>query len=210
MTDALTELAVQFTADIGRDVRTVFAGSGEIARQVLAGAPADLVVLADAEWMDRLAGASAIQPASRIDLVTNSLVVIAPADLPASPFSWRGRVAIGDPDSVPAGRYARQMLKDVGVWDTVAPQIVTAADVRAVRAFVARGDVDLGVVYRSDALGFDAVRVVNTPPAFSQPRIVYPAALTTRAIRGSDDLMTFLQSPAAATVFTRHGFGSPA
>lgn len=209
MTDALSEIANRFTADTGRDVRTVFAGSGEVARQVLAGAPADLVVLADPEWMDRLAARGAVRANSRFDLVGNRLVVIAPADRPATPFVWRGRIAIGDPDSVPAGRYARQMMQTLGVWDLMAPRLVTGADVRAVRAYVARGDVDLGVVYRSDALGFDAVRVVATPPAFAQPRIVYPAALTTGAIEGADGLLTFLRSAEARAIFERHGFGTP-
>ena len=198
----------RYTAETGRQVRTVFAGSGDLARQVLAGAPADLVVMADAEWMDRLAAANAIQPDSRIDLLTNSLVVIAPADRPSTPFAWRGRIAIGDPDSVPAGRYARRMMQALGVWEGADTTLVTAADVRAVRAFVARGDVDLGVVYRSDALGFDAVRVVATPPDALQPRIVYPAALTTRVIAGSDGLMTFLRSDQARAVFEHYGFGT--
>lgn len=210
LTDVLTELAARFTADTGRAVRTVFAGSGEVGRQVQAGAPADLVVLADTEWMDRLAAANAIRAETRIDLLTNSLVVIAPADRPATPFAWQGRIAIGDPDSVPAGRYARQMMQTLDVWDKEGSTRVTAADVRAVRAFVARGDVDLGVVYRSDALGFEAVRVVATPPAAVQPRIVYPAALSVRALAGSDDLMTYLRSDPARTAFERHGFGPAA
>ncbi|ADK99426.1 molybdate ABC transporter substrate-binding protein [Brevundimonas subvibrioides] len=210
LTDVLTELAARFTADTGRPVRTVFAGSGEIARQVEVGAPADLVILADSEWMDRLAAARAIRPDTRIDLLTNSLVVIAPADRSSKPFAWQGRIAIGDPDSVPAGRYARQMMQRLGVWDTGTSTRVTAADVRAVRAFVARGDVDLGVVYRSDALGFDAVRVVATPTAAVQPRIIYPAALTTGARARSDALMTFLRSTPARIAFERHGFGAAA
>jgi len=210
LTDVLTELTARLTAETGRPVRTVFAGSGEVARQVEAGAPADLVILADTDWMDRLAVAGAIQSSTRIDLLTNSLVVIAPADRPTAAFEWRGRIAMGDPDSVPAGRYARQMMQALGVWDDADLIRVTAADVRAVRAFVARGDVDLGVVYRSDALGFDAVRVVATPPPSVQPRIVYPGALTTHAVAGSDALIRFLRSDPARAVFRRHGFGTTA
>jgi len=178
-----------------------------VARQVLAGAPADVVILADTDWMDRLAAASAIQVDSRIDLVSNTLVVIAPSDRPPSPFAWRGRIAIGDPASVPAGRYARDMMQRLGVWETVESDLVTAADVRAVRAFVARGDVDLGVVYRSDAQGFEAVRVVADPPASFQPRIVYPAALTARAIDGGRAVLDFLRAPGSMAVFERYGFG---
>ena len=210
LTDVLTELAAHFTDRTERAVRIVFAGSGEVARQVLAGAPADLVILADTDWMDRLSAAGAIQANRRIELLTNSLVVIAPSDRPVTPFAWQGRIAIGDPESVPAGRYARELMQTLGVWNDAALQRVVAADVRAVRAFVARGDVDLGIVYRSDALGFDAVRVVSIPPALVQPRIVYPAALTARAIGGSVELMAFLTSPEAGQVFVRHGFGVPA
>lgn len=166
--------------------------------------------MADTDWMDRLAAAGVLQPDTRVDLLTNSLVVIAPADRPQTPFAWRGRIAIGDPDSVPAGRYARQTMQALGVWDRADLTMVTAADVRAVRAFVARGDADLGVVYRSDALGFDAVKVVATPPATVQPRILYPAALTRPAAPGSAALLGFLRSAPARAVFARHGFGSAA
>jgi len=157
--------------------------------------------------MDRLESQGSIQEASRTVLLTNTLVVIAPSDRAASPFEWAGRIAIGDPESVPAGRYARQMLTALGVWDRTGPQRVTASDVRAVRAFVARGEVDLGVVYRSDATAFDAVRVVSVPPAWAQPDIVYPAALTRTARAGSGELMAYLRSPGAAAVFARYGFG---
>lgn len=210
LADALAEIAGRFTATTGRSVRTVFAGSGEVARQVLAGAPADVVVLADGEWMDRLALERAIRADSRIDLLTNRLVVIAPADRPATPFAWRGRIVIADPESVPAGRYARTLMRGLGVWDEQAGRLIVAADVRAVRAFVARGDADLGIVYRSDALGFDAVRVVATPRASVQPRIVYPAALTAGAGEGSAALLAFLTGPEASDGFRRHGFGVPA
>lgn len=175
---------------------------------MLSGAPADLLVLADSEWMDRLAAANVLRPGSRVDLATNSLVVIAPADRPQTAFAWQGRIAIGDPGSVPAGRYARQMMQALGVWGGDDKTLITAADVRAVRGFVARGEVDLGVVYRSDALGYDAVRVVATPPAEVQPRIVYPAALTTRAAEGAAGLMRFLAGAEARETFARYGFGA--
>lgn len=204
--DAMTTLGARFEAETGRAVTTAFAGSGELARQIQAGAPADVVVLADGLWMDRLAETGAIRTASRVDLLTNSLVVIAPADGPARPFAWSGRVAIGDPDSVPAGRYARDCLIASGDWEAVRPRLVLAGDVRAVRAFVARGDVDLGVVYRSDAVGFDAVRVVHVPAA--QPEIVYPAALTRNARPEAARLLSFLRGPEATNVFARYGFGA--
>lgn len=188
-------------------MRAVVAGSGELARQIQAGAPADLVILADALWMTRLADSGAVRPDSVTPLLTNRLVVIAPADRPAGPLDWNGRIAIGDPDSVPAGRYARLMLTGLGLWDVVEPRLVLAGDVRAVRAFVARGEVDLGVVYRSDAVGYGAVRVVATPPEAVQPDIVYPAAVTARAAPAAADLMAHLRSAESRSVFRRHGFG---
>ncbi len=204
LADALGEAARSFRAP----VRTVFAGSGEAARQVMAGAPADLLVLADALWMDRLEAAGAVVGATRIVLATNRLVVVAPADRPAQPLDWTGRIVIGDPDSVPAGRYAREMMRALGVWDAVQSRLITAADVRAVRGFVARGDVDLGVIYHSDALGHGGVRIVATPPRAVQPAIAYPAALTARAGPGAPALMAHLRSAGSQTVFRRHGFGA--
>lgn len=212
LTDAMSEAAEAFTRETGAPVRTVFAGSGEIARQIQAGAPADLVVLADEAWMDRLVEDGAVRPASRIDLLTNRLVVIAPADRPAAPFAWTGRIAIGDPDSVPAGRYARAMMQKLGVWDAAQGRIVTAADVRAVRGFVARGDADLGVVYATDLAGFDDAEVVFTPPETAQPRIVYPAALTMNAAAGPEAgrFLAWLGGPQATPIFDRYGFGRAA
>lgn len=207
LTDVLSPLVARFDAGRQPRSRTVFAGTGEIARQVLVGAPADVVALADEAWMDRLQAEAAVRAESRVVLVTNSLVVIAPADRSDRPFRWQGRIAIGDPSSVPAGRYAQQMMQSLGVWHASEPGLVTASDVRAVRGFVARGEVDLGVVYRSDALGFDDVRVVFVPPAEAQPDIVYPAALTTDALPQAADLMRFLRSAEASAAFAAHGFG---
>ena len=207
LVDAIGEILPLFTAAGGPEVRSVFAGSGELARQTQAGAPADVVILADDVWMTRLSDSGAVRRDSVVPLLTNRLVVIAPADRPPAPFAWTGRIAIGDPDSVPAGRYARQTLAALGLWETLESRLVLAGDVRAVRAFVAGGEVDLGIVYRSDALGFDAVRVVHVPEP--QPAIVYPAALTTAAAAAAADLMAFLRGPEATAVFARLGFGAP-
>lgn len=212
LTDALEEVADAWRSATGIEVRLSFAGSGAVARQVEAGAPADVVILADSAWMDRLAGAGRIQAGSRGDLLGNVLVVIAPADarIEGDPIDGllrtRGRLAIGDPGSVPAGAYARAWLEQTGRWDDVQSRLVTAADVRAVRAFVSRGEVALGVVYRSDAVGQNAVRVVAEPSAVGRPEIVYPAALTVGAGGGAADFLRFLRSPPAAAIFRRHGF----
>lgn len=212
LTDAFAELAAMDERRTGRAVRLSFAASGQVARQVEAGAPADLVVLADEPWMDRLAVAGRIDPSTRLDLVGNRLVLVAApdADISGEPMAWLkrtgGKLVIGDPDSVPAGAYARDWLKRQGTWEDLQSSLVTAADVRAVRSFVARGEVQLGVVYRSDATGSDQVKVVLEPSAAEQPKIVYPAAMTTNASPDAAAFLRWLRTPEAAAVFQRLGF----
>ncbi|MBU1346455.1 MAG: molybdate ABC transporter substrate-binding protein [Alphaproteobacteria bacterium] len=212
LTDALGEIASEYERETGQPVRLSFAASGAVARQVEAGAPAQVVVLADTSWMDRLQTAGRIQPDSRVDLLGNRLVLItaAEAEIEGEPLAWLartgGRLVIGDPESVPAGAYARTWLQTAGLWDGLQPSIVTAADVRAARAFVARGEAQLAVVYRSDATGFDEVRVVADPPSAEQPSIVYPAAVTVGAAPASKAFLVYLRSPAAGAIFNRYGF----
>lgn len=214
LTDALESVAASYQRETGQAVRLSFAGSGAVARQVQSGAPADLVILADEPWMDRLEEAGRVQPGTRLDLLTNALVVIG-ADAPqvADPLAWVSdgdrKLVIGDPESVPAGAYARTWLQGIGRWDGLQPHLVTAADVRAARTFVERGEAALGVVYRSDAVGAQGVRVVLTPPAGQQPRIVYPAALLNDATPGADDFLAYLQGQSARAVFDAAGFGPP-
>ena len=214
LTDALESVAASYQRETGQAVRLSFAGSGAVARQVQSGAPADLVILADEPWMDRLEEAGRVQPGTRLDLLTNALVVIG-ADAPqvADPLAWVSdgdrKLVIGDPESVPAGAYARTWLQGIGRWDGLQPHLVTAADVRAARTFVERGEAALGVVYRSDAVGAQGVRVVLTPPAGQQPRIVYPAALLKDAQPGADAFLAYLQGPSARAVFDAAGFGPP-
>jgi molybdate transport system substrate-binding protein len=212
LTDALTELAGLWRAKTGQEVRLSFAASGQIARQVEAGAPADMVILADETWMDRLAAAHRINLDSRLDLLGNRLVLIASpeARIEGDPLTWlkrtHGKLVIGDPDSVPAGAYARDWLKGRGQWDGLQSALVTAADVRAVRGFVARGEARLGVVYRSDATGVGTVRVVLEPPVAEQPAIVYPAAMIAGAPDASKSFLRWLPTAEAGAVFRRHGF----
>jgi len=212
LTDALGALADQWRRGGGGETVLSFAGSGAVARQVQAGAPADFVALADPAWMDRLEDAGAVRPASRFDLVGNRLVVVggagsAPSGDPIGALlRGAGRLAMGDPDSVPAGAYARDWLTRIGRWDDLQDRILPAADVRAVRSFVARGEAELGVVYRSDTVGASSVRVVLEPPPGEQPRIVCPAALTLAAGPVAEAFAAFLRSSEAAAVFSRHGF----
>jgi molybdate transport system substrate-binding protein len=213
LTDVLTILASRYEAAGGGPVRLSFAASGAVARQVLAGAPADVVILADAPWMDRLAAGGVIDPASRLDLIGNRLVLIAGEDAApgGDPLAWLTaapgrRLAIGDPQSVPAGAYARDYLEKAGRWAAVEPRLVLAADVRAVRTFVQRGEAALGFVYRSDAVRAPGVRIAFTPPSADQPPIVYPAALTRQAAPEAAGLLAFLRSEEAGRAFSAAGF----
>ena len=210
LTDALTEIAADYERDEGTRVRLSFGASGAVARQVEAGAPADVVILADPIWMDRLAAAGRLDE-QRFDLLANSLVVIAPVDAAASQdvfeaLSGGGRLAIGTPESVPAGAYARTWLQATGRWEAVRDRLVFAADVRGVRAFVARHEAALGIVYRSDVVGQDAVRIVLEPPPEEQPAIVYPAAGAADGGAEGRALRDYLRTQGAAAIFRLLGF----
>ncbi|HEX8470241.1 MAG TPA: molybdate ABC transporter substrate-binding protein, partial [Brevundimonas sp.] len=175
-------------------------------------APADLVVLAEEPWMDRLVTSGRVASSSRIDLLGNRLVLVAPstARVDGNPLVWlkrtHGKLVIGDPGSVPAGAYAREWLQREQAWGGLQSSIVTAADVRAVRGFVARGEAQLGMIYRSDAVGFKDIQIVFEPAAADQPEIVYPAALTTAAPPAAAAFLAWLGTPEAGAVFRRYGF----
>ena len=196
-----------------------FAASSALARQVQAGAPADLFVSADEEWMDVLTKARLIAPASRADFLTNRLVLVAPATsrlrLAVAPRMaigaalGSGRLALADPDSVPAGRYAREALTQLGAWPQLAGKLARAENVRAALALVARGETPLGVVYATDALAEPRVRVVGLFPAGSHRPIAYPLARLARSANPEGEAFRrFLLSPAARAVFRRYGFGT--
>jgi molybdate transport system substrate-binding protein len=216
-TGAVDEITEIFASRGLGEVRAAFAGSSALARQIAAGAPADIYISASPEWMDYLAGEHAIESESRVDLVTNGLVLIAPADSrlhlriePGFPLAEGldgGRLAIGDPDHVPAGIYARAALTVLRVWSALADHLALTPDVRAVLALVERGEAVAGIVYATDATISSRVRVVDTFPADSHPPISYPAAIV--AGRGRPEVRSFfafLTSAEAAAVFARYGF----
>jgi molybdate transport system substrate-binding protein len=218
LTDVLEKLGADFGKSTGIGVKFSFAASSVLARQIEAGAAADIFFSADRDWMDYLQSRKLIQAESRRDVLGNRLVLIAPA---ASTLSLKiapqfelaaalgkGRLATGDPDSVPAGRYARAALTTLGVWNSVADHIVRADNVRAALAFVERGEVPLGIVYKTDALVDKGVRIVDTFPAESHPRITYPIALTVGAKSVAAQFADYLSKPAAGVVFARYGFTS--
>jgi molybdate transport system substrate-binding protein len=218
---ALDEIiATPEAARIGA-IKPSYAASSQLARQIEAGAPAALFISADEDWMNTLASARKIVAATRVDLLANALVLIAPKDngttlqiVPgfdlAGALGKDGHLALAEPNSVPAGKYAKSSLVALGAWDAVASRIVAAENVRAALNFVARGEAPLGIVYRSDAVSEPAVRVVGTFPESSHAPIVYPAAV----VAGHDTpaarrLLALLRAPAAAAIFTRYGFDVP-
>jgi molybdate transport system substrate-binding protein len=225
LAEPLGEIARAFTvreAEPGQSaparntVRTSFAASSVLAKQIEAGAPADVFLSADPEWMDYLDERHLIRPGTREDLLGNTLVLIAPAgsavqvslgqavDLTTALAG--GRLATGDPDSVPVGRYALAALMRLGVWEQVAPRLVRAENVRAALEYVARGEAPLGIVYRTDALAEKRVRLVDVFPASTHPPITYPVALTAHATAEAAAFETFLEGDAARQIFVRYGF----
>lgn len=217
---ALDELAA--SGALGRPApRLVYAASSALAQQIEQGAPVDLFISADEDWMDDAARHGGIVADSRRDLLGNALVLVAlqtssiEVDL-AKPHSLRaalgrdGRLSIALPKAVPAGRYAQQSLTALGLWDGLESRLAMAQDVRAALKLVVAGECPLGIVYRSDAVSEPRVRIVATFPPASHKPIVYPVAMA----RGHDNagsraLVDALRSPRAQAVFRRYGFDAP-
>jgi len=202
-------------------IKVSYAASSQLARQIEHGAPAALFISADQEWMDYVETRGAIAPGTRANLLGNALVLVAPAasrtQLALAPgvdlvdaLGADGRLAIGEPNSVPAGKYAKAALTSLGVWDSLSRRVVAAESVRAALAFVVRGEAPLGVVYRSDAVSEPAVRVVDTFPASTHAPIVYPlAVLAAGDGPPARAFAALLRGPDAGAVFGRYGFGAP-
>ncbi len=198
------------------DISLSFAGSSLLARQIEAGAPADLYLSASQDWMDYLQVRGHIDSTTRVDLFGNRLVLIAPTDegfaLVASPRAdiggaFKGRLALADPDHVPAGIYARQALQTLGWWPTLVHRLAPASDVRGALAWVERGECDAGIVYATDAASSRRVQVVVSIADSLHTPIRYPAALVAgRATAATRRRLDTLQSAAALAVFRRHSF----
>jgi molybdate transport system substrate-binding protein len=216
LTDVLDELGHAFTAQSQVEVKSSLAASSALAKQIEAGAPADVFFSADLEWMDYLQQRDLLRPGSIRTVVFNRLVLIAPADSKvkvkiAPGFDLLkalgdGKLATGDPDSVPVGKYAHTALEKLGVWDKVSNRIVRAENVRSALAFVARGEAPLGIVYRTDALAEKRVRIVDVFPEDSHPPVTYPIALTKGASPEAQRFEDFVTSAAAKQIFLKYGF----
>ena len=214
LTDVMTSLASQYEALTGARVTCSFAASSTLARQIEAGAPADVFISADTDWMDRLQ-ASGLLSTAPIDVVTNRLALVttrAGVDDSSTPIDGAamrritGRIALGDPSHVPAGRYARAALESLGVWEAFEARIVATVDVRAALRLVELDSVDAAVVYATDAIASDRVHTVGLFPPDAAPAIRYPAAVVRGARDGAEAFVQFLAGPEATAVFTAAGF----
>lgn len=215
---ALNTIAKDWSAQTGKRVTLSYGASSALARQIEQGAPADLFASADLDWMNYVVERKLVDPATRTELLGNTLVLIEPAEGPPTKleitpgFDLAGalgdaRLATGNPQSVPVGRYAKAALTTLGVWDAVAPRIAGADNVRAALALVARGEARFGIVYLTDARTEPKVRVVAPFPSSSHPPIVYPFAVTAASIHpDAAAFLAHLSTPAAIQVFEAEGF----
>jgi molybdate transport system substrate-binding protein len=217
LNEALDEALVLFERPANIRVVPSYAASSALARQIQSGAPADVFISADTEWMDYLAERKLIDVATRSNLMTNRMVLIAPAassvqteirpGFGLSQMLGDGRLSVADPDSVPAGKYAKAALMTLGVWNSVERRLVRGENVRAALNFVARGEAPLGIVYRTDAYAEKKVRIVATFAPDTHRPIVYPAAMVAGSrAPAARQLLDFLRSQRARAVFEKHGF----
>jgi molybdate transport system substrate-binding protein len=215
--NALDEAVAIYARRTGTRVTVAYAASSALARQIEALAPADLFISADRDWMDYVQKRGLIRPETRVNLLGNRLVLIAPSDsqasfpvdrsMPLARTLGGGRLAMADPDTVPAGKYGKAALEALGAWAAVALRLARAENVRAALALVARGECPLGIVYATDAAVERRVRVVGAFPADTHPPIVYPAAVTAAASgAAARDFLQFLGSAEAKPVFEKYGF----
>jgi molybdate transport system substrate-binding protein len=215
LAEALNEVGAGFTRATGTPVKTMLGGSNVLARQLMAGAPADVFLSADASKMDVVEEAGLVGGGTRIDLWSNRLVLVVPESSDRKAMSAEDLAApgmkrwvSGDPRAVPVGMYARGYFEKLGLWEAVAPKLVVVENVRAALAAVESGNVEVGLVYRSDALISSKVRVVLEIPESETPKIVYPGAVLKSAADANRarEFLAYLQRPESGRVFEKHGF----
>ncbi|WP_213288260.1 molybdate ABC transporter substrate-binding protein [Bradyrhizobium sp. sGM-13] len=217
MKNALDEIDAAYAAKTGIKITVSYAASSALARQIEQGAPADIFISADTDWMDYAIGKKTINEPSRVNLLGNSIVLIAPKDskidhvnigpgFDLAKLAGDGRMATGDVKSVPAGKYAKAALEKLGAWQAAEPKFAMAVDVRAALTLVARGEAALGIVYSTDAKVEPGVKIIGTFPADSHSTIIYPVAATTTAKPEASDYLVFLRSTAAKAIFEKYGF----
>jgi molybdate transport system substrate-binding protein len=217
MKNALDDIDAAYTAKSAVKIVASYAASSALAKQIEQGAPADIFISADTDWMDYVTRKKAIHEPTRVDLLGNTLVLIAPKDskidnvtiaqgFDLAKLVGDGKVAMGDVKSVPAGKYAEEALQKLGPWQARNPKFAMMESVRAALTLVSRGEAVLGIVYSTDARVDPGVKIVGTFPADSHPAIIYPVAATTTAKAEAADYLAFLRSTAAKTIFEKYGF----
>jgi molybdate transport system substrate-binding protein len=215
--NALDEIAGQWQRQSGKKAVISYGASNNLIKQIEAGAPADIFISADLDWMDYGQQKNLIKPDTRINLLGNRLVLIAPKDAslniniqPSFDLAAalkRGRLSMANVEAVPAGKYGKAALEKLGAWDGVKDKIAQAENVRAALLFVARGEAPLGIVYQTDAASDPNVKIVGTFPENTHPPIIYPIALTRESSNpDAAALLNFIRSPAARAAFERQGF----
>lgn len=218
LTNALNEIAAQYKQETNNQVVASYASSSTLARQIEQGAPANLFISADQQWMDYVIDKQLMVKNTRYTLLGNELVLIAPKTAKLDNVEinqqtdWKklldgGRMAVGDPDHVPVGIYAKESLEKLGAWDTVNPMLARTNNVRSGMALVERDEAPLGIVYGSDAVASDKVKVVGIFPADTHKPVEYPMAI----VKGQDNSATrqfydYLKTPQAAVIFKQYGF----
>jgi molybdate transport system substrate-binding protein len=217
MKNALDDIDTAFTARTGVKVNASYAASSTLAKQIEQGAPADIFVSADTDWMDYATSRKTINEPTRINLLGNSIVLIAPKDskidnvaiargFDLAKLAGDGRIATGDVKAVPVGKYAKAALEKLGAWTAAEPKFAMAESVRAALTLVARGEAVLGIVYSTDAKVEPGVKIVGTFPAESHPPIIYPVAATSTAKPEAKAYLDYLHSSAAKAVLEKYGF----
>ncbi len=216
MKNALDGAAAAWQKEAGNAAKISYAASSTLAKQLEEGAPAQIFISADLDWMNYAEDKGLIKPGSRVNLLGNTLVLIAPKDStlvlnlkPGADLAkalGNGRLAMGGVDSVPAGKYGKAALENLGLWSSVSGKLAQAESVRAALLLVSRGEAPLGVVYQTDAVSDPGVRAVAVFPAGSHPPIVYPAALTQKSGPAAASFLDYIKSEKAAPFFKTQGF----
>jgi molybdate transport system substrate-binding protein len=217
MKNALDDIDTAYTAKTGVKIVASYGASSALAKQIEQGAPADIFASADTDWMDYAAAKKTINEPTRVNLLGNTIVLIAPKDskvdnvtigqgFDLSKLAGDGKIATGDVKAVPIGKYAKASLEKLGAWSAAEPKFAMAESVRAALTLVSRGEAALGIVYSTDAKVDPGVKIVGTFPADSHPAIIYPVAATTTAKAEAADYLAFLRSTAAKTSFEKYGF----
>jgi molybdate transport system substrate-binding protein len=215
--NALDEANTQYQRNAGQKIVVSYGASSALAKQIENGAPADIFISADLDWMDYVAAHKLIKPETRFNLLGNKLVLIAPADsrinltigpnFPLAQALGNDRLAMADSAAVPAGKYGKAALEALGVWSSVSSKIAPAQDVRATLLLVSRGEAPLGIVYQTDAAADKGVKIVGAFPEATHPPIIYPIAVTAASTNpGVAAYIGFLKSPAAKPAFEIQGF----